>query len=112
MIFKGKVYDYLKFLAQIVLPAVATLYFALAGIWGLPNAEQVMGSIIAVDTFLGVLLGLSQLQYNNVKYAGDLVVEDTPNGGTTFRLELHQSVDDLERLHEQDEVLFKVRTSQ
>lgn len=60
----NKVYDVLKWIAQYFLPAVGTLYFALAGIWGLPYGEQVVGTITAVDTFLGVLLGISSAQYN------------------------------------------------
>ena len=60
----NKVYDILKFMAQIVLPAIGTLYFALAGIWNLPYGEQVVGTITAVDTFLGALLGLSSMSYN------------------------------------------------
>ena len=59
-----KVYDILKFLAQIVLPAISTLYLALAGIWNLPFGEQISGTIMAIDTFLGVLLGISSAQYN------------------------------------------------
>ena len=49
---------------MIFLPALGTLYFALAGIWGFPYAEQVVGTITAVDTFLGVILGISTAQYN------------------------------------------------
>ena len=60
----NKVYDILKWIAQYFLPAVGTLYFALAGIWGLPFGEEVVGTITAVDTFLGVLLGISSMQYN------------------------------------------------
>lgn len=59
----NKVYDTLKWIAQILLPALATLYFALAAIWGLPAAEQVVGTITAIDTFLGVLLGISTSNY-------------------------------------------------
>lgn len=59
----NKVYDVLKYVAQIVLPAAATLYFALAGIWGLPYGEQIVGTITAVDTCLGVLLGVSTAKY-------------------------------------------------
>jgi hypothetical protein len=47
-----------------LLPAAGTLYFALAGIWGLPYGEQVVGTITAIDTFLGVILGISTSQYN------------------------------------------------
>lgn len=60
----NKTYDVLKWIAQILLPALATLYFALAGIWGFPYGEQVIGTITAIDTFLGVLLGISTYNYN------------------------------------------------
>lgn len=59
----NEVYDALKWIAQILLPALGTLYFALAGIWGWPYTEQVVGTITALDAFLGVLLGLSNVQY-------------------------------------------------
>ena len=57
------VYDVLKFIAQILLPAIGTLYFALAQIWDLPLAEQIVGTITAIDAFLGALLGISTMQY-------------------------------------------------
>ena len=59
----NKVYDILKWVALIVLPAVAALYSALAGIWGLPYGEQIVGTITAVDVFLGTLLQISSAQY-------------------------------------------------
>ena len=59
----NKIYDVLKFIALIVLPAIGTLYFALAGIWGLPYGEQIVGTITAIDTFLGAILGISSAQY-------------------------------------------------
>jgi len=59
----NKTYDTLKYIAQIVLPALGTLYFALAGIWGLPYGEQIVGTIAAVDTFMGVLLKISSNNY-------------------------------------------------
>lgn len=59
----NKVYDVLKYITQIGLPAVGTLYFALSGIWGLPYAEQVVGTVTAIVTFLGVLLGISSANY-------------------------------------------------
>ena len=64
MKFSNKTYDFLKWVAQYLLPAAGTLYFALAGIWGFPYGEQVVGTITAVDTFLGVILGISTIQYN------------------------------------------------
>lgn len=60
----NKVYDVLKWVALYLLPALGTLYFALAGIWAFPYGEEVVGTITAVDTFLGVLLGISTAQYN------------------------------------------------
>ena len=59
-----KVYDILKWIAMILLPAIATLYFTLASIWGLPYAEQIVGTITGIDTFLGVILGITSSQYN------------------------------------------------
>ena len=61
----NKVYDILKWVALIVLPAVATLYGALAPTWGWPFAEEIVYTITAVDTFLGTLLGISNLSYKN-----------------------------------------------
>lgn len=58
-----KMYDCLKFIAQILLPAIGTLYFALASIWGLPYAEQIVGTITCVDAFLGTVLGISTSIY-------------------------------------------------
>lgn len=63
----NKIYDILKWIAMYFLPALGTLYFALAGIWNLPYGENIVGSITAIDTFLGVLLGISTSQYNKNK---------------------------------------------
>ena len=63
----NKTYDTLKWIAQYLLPAIGTLYFALARIWGLPYGEQVVGTITAVDAFLGAILGISTIQYNKTK---------------------------------------------
>lgn len=60
----NKVYDVLKWIAMYMLPALGTLYFAVANIWGFPYGEEVVGTITAVDTFLGVILGISTAQYN------------------------------------------------
>ena len=72
----NKVYDVLKFIAQILLPALATLYFALAKIWGFPYAAEIVGTISAVDAFLGALLGISTMQYNK---AAELQPPDDEN---------------------------------
>ena len=60
----NKTYNILKWIAMYLLPALGTLYFAIASIWGLPYGEQIVGTITAVDTFLGVILGISTVQYN------------------------------------------------
>jgi hypothetical protein len=65
----NKTYDILKWIAQILLPAVGTLYFALSKIWGLPFATEVVGTIAAVDTFLGALLGISSINYKKLEDA-------------------------------------------
>lgn len=60
----NKVYDVLKYVATIVLPALGTLYFTLSTIWSFPCGEQVVGTITAIDTCLGVLIGISTSKYN------------------------------------------------
>ena len=67
----SKVYDCLKRVAQVWLPSIATLYFALSQIWGLPYAEQIVGTITAVDAFLGAILGISTKLYNKQQAAID-----------------------------------------
>ena len=59
-----KIYDILKWVALVVLPAIATLYTALAGVWGLPYAQEIPATITAIDLFIGALLGVSTAQYN------------------------------------------------
>lgn len=62
-----KVYDILKWVCLIVLPACGTLYFALSGIWGFPYGEQIVGTLTAIDTFLGALIGVSAKTISNEK---------------------------------------------
>ena len=64
MVFDDRVYDILKYIALIVLPAIGALYFGLAKIWGFPFGEEIVGTITIIDTFLGTLLGISTSQYN------------------------------------------------
>lgn len=59
----NKTYDVLKYVVQIAIPAVGALYCALSGIWGLPYAEQITGTLCAVDVCLGTLLGISSANY-------------------------------------------------
>ena len=73
MIFQlnNKVYDMLKWVCLIVLPAAGTLYTAVASAWGLPYAPQIVKTIVAVEAFLGALLGVSTAQYNKGAGNGD-----------------------------------------
>lgn len=64
MILSNKLYDILKWVAQIVLPAMAALYFGLSRIWNWPYGEEIVGTITVVDAFLGALLGISTANYN------------------------------------------------
>jgi hypothetical protein len=100
------VYDVLKSVAQIWLPAAGTLYFTLAQLWGLPSAEEVSGTILAVDTFLGVILGISSNTYRSsgAAYDGTMAITDDGDGGSMLRM---KSVD-LEALATKQVITFRV----
>lgn len=68
MYLNDKLYNTLKWIAQFFLPSLATLYFALSAVWGLPYTEEVVGSIVALSVFLGALLGISSMQYKETEY--------------------------------------------
>lgn len=106
MLLTGKKYDAVKYIAQVVLPAIGTLYFALAQIWGLSHPEEVVGTIVAIDTFLGVVLHLSSTAYNNsdAKYDGTVEVHETDDK-KTFQFVVNGDPHDLDQ---QKEVLLKV----
>ena len=71
----NKTYDILKFIATIIFPALGTLYFALSQIWGLPYGQEIVGTIAALDTFIGVCLGISSDNYYKNKN-GDSSIDD------------------------------------
>lgn len=66
MLIPNKVYDVLKWIAMVLLPAIGSLYFGLANIWGFPYAEQIVGSISVIDAFLGAILMISTNEYNKI----------------------------------------------
>ena len=66
----NKVYDVLKWIALVALPALGALYFGLSKIWHLPYGEEIVGTITVVDTFLGALLGISTAAYNKQNGGG------------------------------------------
>ena len=86
----NKSYDVLKWIVQIVLPAIGTLYFALASIWGLPYGEQVIGTITAVSLFGGTVLKLS-----NKTYSGDGTLVVDPDDNENMRLVLDATPEEL-----------------
>lgn len=66
ILLNNRVYDVLKWVCIIVLPALGTLYGAVAGLWGLPYTREVVGTLVALETFFGALLGISSAQYKAV----------------------------------------------
>lgn len=101
-----KMYNRLKWLVQIVLPATATFYFGVSQIYGLPGGEAVVGTIALLTTFLGVILGISSKQYNASTVAdGELVSQTDSEGLKTYRLVLNRSVEELDTLQQ---VVFHV----
>lgn len=87
MTLSNKVYDTLKWISQILLPGLGTLYFAISGIWGLPYCEQVVGTLSAITVFIGMLLGLSA-----AKYPGDGTIKMQ---GATYKTKLSIPMSDL-----------------
>lgn len=65
-----KLYDVLKWITMIVLPALATAYVGLAAVWGWPFADEVAKTVAVICTLLGALLGISTAQYNKDEYSG------------------------------------------
>lgn len=90
----NKTYDILKYIAQYVLPAIGTLYFALAGIWGLPYGEQIVGTVAALDTFLGVILGLSQAKYAQTG-DGTLLIDTSDPTRDLYHLDVAIPLEDI-----------------
>lgn len=125
----SKVYDVLKFVITIALPAFGTAYWGLSDIWGLPNAEQVVATILVVETLLGVLLGISTNQYNKTvvkpfeeeleyayenapTYGGSLtVIDETTEDGEafSFEFELDDDIDPVD-IGEFNALVFEVQT--
>ena len=100
----AKTYNVLKFIAQYLLPALGTLYFALAGIWGLPKGQEVIGSLTAVDVFLGVILGVSATQYSKTQ-DGTMIVDTSNPLKDVYKLTLDIP---LEELAAKDSINLKV----
>lgn len=102
-----KVYNFLKKLVTVYLPAFSTFYFVMAGIWNFPHPEQVVGSIAALCTFLGITLGISTKTYNNSpeKYDGSVLLNTKEDGTKVYTLEVNGNLDSIET---KNQLLFKV----
>lgn len=59
----NKTYDILKYIALYVLPALATLILTVGSIWQIPYSEAIAGTVTAIDTFIGALIGISAKNY-------------------------------------------------
>ena len=99
MKFTNNVYNVLKWIAQIALPAAGTLYLGLAQIWDLKYQMQVVNSVVVVDTFLGVLLGISSASYKPPLPAidGHVFVSEPVPGSAVARMEFSRHPEDVLR---------------
>lgn len=106
LILPSRVYDALKWVSIILMPAISTAYLGLAEVWNLYDPSRVVATIAVIATFLGVVLGISQVQYNKAgfQFDGDMVVENSEDR-TLYRLVMK---DDVENLGNKKSVSFKV----
>lgn len=104
--FSNDTYDKLKWVAQYLIPGLGTLYFTLSGIWGLPYGEQVVGTLTAIDTFLGILLGISSANYRG---DGTMIVDTSDPEKDIYRMEFDDTAS-LADLANKDQIVFKVKT--
>lgn len=106
-ILSTKTYEFFKKLVQIGLPACGSLYFSLSAVWGLPYADEVVGTLAIVSTFLGTVLMISSKTYKALEpdHDGEMVIEHTEDGRVIYALQLNG---DPEKLSESGSVSFKV----
>ena len=90
----NKTYDLLSNTVKLVLPAIGTLYFTIASVWGLPFGDQVVGSLAAIATFLGVVLTVAKRGWNNVM-DGSIVVNTSDPAKDVYSIELNGPIEDL-----------------
>ena len=102
-------YDSMKNAAQLGIPALGTFYFTLSQIWGLPYGEEVVGTLAALNTLLGVILRYSSKSYarSEAKFDGTIDVEQVEGGPKRFTLNLNG---DPETLDSQSQVVFKINS--
>jgi hypothetical protein len=102
----NKIYEVLKTIVQLWLPALATLYFTLAAVWGWPHAEAVVATFAALATFGGVVLRISTRSYESsgARYDGAINITEK-EGQTLYSLELNS---DPSAIDTKNAVTFKV----
>lgn len=111
-LFSNAWYDRTKFIAQVVLPGLATLYFALAQIWGLPKANEVLGTVTALVTFLGILLQVSTYRYSKGGgvYDGEIVTERLPSGEPVYAIGF-ETREQQEKANAKDVLTLKINST-
>lgn len=102
----NNVYDKLKWVVIIVIPAIITLYSSLASIWGFPYAEQITATLAAINVFLGVIMKISTASYNKT-YDGTLHVDTVTNDDSDKYL---FEVDDLDNIANKDHITLKINS--
>lgn len=102
-----KLYDFLKWLALVLLPAIAALYVGVGSLWNFPAIPQVVGTITAVDTFLGLLLNKSSKNFASEQVVGDIIVQQD-QFGTVSGMRLVADKDPLV-FDDQKKAVFNVR---
>lgn len=105
MSFNNKVYNILKWIALILLPAVSTLIMSLGDIWGLSCKEQICLTITAIDTFLGALLAISTASY---KGEGKIAIDE----GSNECVILFNEEDTLAKAQKNGKILLTVESAE
>lgn len=105
----NKTYDIVKAIVQIGLPAAGTLYYTIASIWGLPKSEEVVGTLAAVATFLGVCLTIANRSYmkSDERFDGTIKIHESEEA-KAYSMQLNKTPDELDSMKE---VMFKVEES-
>lgn len=107
----NKLYDVLKYIALIALPALGSFWMVVGAIWGAPHTDEVVKTIVALATLLGALLVLTNVQYNNSdrRFDGFVNVQETPPGqeNEITHFNLNPTVDEAV---DKGEVRLKVKT--
>jgi len=102
MTLSNKVYDTLKWIAQYLMPALATLWITLAKIWGLPYGTEIGATVTGIDLFLGAILGISSQNY---KGEGTMIVDTSDEAKDIYSLDLNVPAEELAK---KDMITFKV----